>query len=269
MEAAVATIKTIVAAYALKVIGALLFLFAAFMVANWARRMVEKMAKTKDLDLTVSRFLASMTRWAILLLAFIATLGIFGVETTSFAAALAGAGLAIGLAFQGSLSNLASGIMLLVFRPFKVGDVISVGGQTGKVDAINLFTTTMDTPDNRRIIIPNGGIFGSTIENLTHHDVRRVDVAVGVDYTADMDKTREVLEQAAQAVPGRLEDNGFQVILLSLGDSALDWQVRVWAKTEDYWDVLDAATREVKKALDAASIGIPFPQMDVHLDKNN
>lgn len=266
MEAIIETAKTLVAAYALKVIGAVVFMFAAFMVAGWARSLVRKVAKKRSLDLTVSRFVASMTRWAILLMAFIATLGIFGVETTSFAAALAGAGLAVGLALQGSLSNLAAGIMLLVFRPFKAGDVVTAGGQTGKVDSINLFTTTLDTPDNRRIILPNGAIFGGTIENMTHHDMRRVDVAVGVDYSADMDKTREVLESAANAVPGRLQDQDTQVILLNLGDSCLDWQVRVWASTADYWAVLDAGTREVKKQLDAAGIGIPFPQMDVHVD---
>lgn len=268
MDAALETVKTLIAGYTLKVIGALVFLFISFIVAGWARSMVEKMARKRDMDMTVGKFLASLARWAILLLAIVATLGIFGVETTSFAAALAGAGLAVGLAFQGSLSNLAAGVMLLVFRPFKVGDVVSTGGQTGKIDGINLFTTTMDTPDNRRIILPNSGIFGATIENLSHHPVRRVDIAVGVDYGADMDKTREVLEKAAGAVPGRLQDQDTQVILLNLGDSALDWQVRVWANTADYWTVLDAGTREVKKALDEAGIGIPFPQMDVHVDKS-
>ena len=269
MEAAIVTIKTLITAYALKVIGAIVFLVVSLMIAGKARSMVEKIGAKRGTDPTVSKFLASLTKWAILILAGISTLGIFGVQTTSFAALLGSAGLAVGLAFQGSLSNLASGIMLLMFRPFKVGDVVNVGGFIGKVDAINLFTTTMDTPDNRRIMIPNKGVFGATIENITHHPVRRVDISVGVDYSADLDKTREVLEKAAESVEGRLEDKGHQVILLNLGDSAVDWQVRIWCKTEDYWDVLESGVYHVKKALDEAGIGIPFPQMDVHLDKLN
>jgi small conductance mechanosensitive channel len=194
-------------------------------------------------------------------------LGIFGVETTSFAAVLAGAGLAIGMAFSGTLGSFAAGVMLLAFRPFKVGDVVTVAGVTGKVDQVGIFSTTLDTPDNRRFIIPNASITGSTIENISHHPVRRADVSVGTDYSADVDQTRAVLERVANELPGRLQDKDPQVVLVELGASSVDWQVRIWVDAADFWAVKEAATRAVKVALDEAGIGIPFPQMDVHLDQ--
>ena len=156
--------------------------------------------------------------------------------------------------------------MLLVFRPFKVGDVISVAGITAKVAEIELFSTTLDTPDNRRMILPNSSVFGSPIENVTYHPVRRVDVNVGVDYSAAVDATRETLSAGIADIPGQDADLPPQVLLVDLGDSAVNWQVRVWAPTEDYFAMKEAVTRAVKLALDEAGIGIPFPQMDVHVD---
>lgn len=157
--------------------------------------------------------------------------------------------------------------MLLIFRPFKVGDVVSVSGVTGTVCEIDLFVTTFDTPDNRRIIVPNGSIFGSTIENISHHTTRRVDVAVGSDYGADIDTTREVLLQAAANVEHAHTDPPPSVVLSELGASSIDWTVRVWVDAANYWAVKDALTRAVKYALDQANIGIPFPQMDVHVQQ--
>ena len=267
MDSILETLKTLILEHAFSVIGVLVFLFVANLVSHWAARLTRRAMDRRGVDKALVKFLPKLVRILILIMSVIGALGVFGVETTSFAAVLASAGLAIGLAFQGSLSNFAAGVMLLIFRPFKVGDVVKVAGEIGTVDAIDVFTTTMDTADNRRIIIPNGAVFGSVIENRTFHDKRRVDVPVGIDYGADLDKAREVLEEAARAVPGRLEDEPIQVILLSLGGSSVDWQVRVWAKTSEYWGVLDAGTRQVKQALDAAGIGIPFPQLDVHLDK--
>jgi small conductance mechanosensitive channel len=247
--------------------GALLFLFAAWVLAGWARRMAWKMlVDATDIDDTLGIFVSNAVRWAILTLALLAALGMFGIQTTSFAAVIGAAGLAIGLAFQGTLSNIASGVMLLVFRPFRVNDVINAAGITGKVQEIGLFTTTFDTPDNRRIFVPNSLIFGGTIENVTHHATRRVDVAVGTDYSADLDATRAILEGAIARVDGILQDPEWQVYLAELGASSIDWKVRVWANTEDYWAVRETLTRAVKVELDKAGIGIPFPQMDVHLD---
>ena len=257
---------TLLYTYSVRVLGVVVLLLVAWIVAAWVRRLTMRAMERGKVDQTIARFGANVARYLILVMAVLACLGMFGVETTSFAAVLGAAGLAIGLAFQGSLSNLASGVMLLVFRPFKVGDVVSLGGTTGKIDEIELFTTKMITPDNRLIIFPNRGIFGSTIENVTHFDTRRVDVDVGVDYGADIDRTREILLEAARSVEGGMSDPEPAAVLAGLGASSVDYSVRLWAATTDYWPVKDALTRAVKMHLDKAEIGIPFPQMDVHLD---
>ena len=249
---------------AIKVIAVVI---AALIVASIVGRIVRRILERVKVDATLSRFFGQIARWGVLIAAGILCLEYYDIETTSFAAILAALTLAIGLAFQGSLGNLASGLMLLIFRPFKVGDVVKIGGELGKVEQIDLFTTLLDTFDNRRIILPNGTVFGATIENITHHPTRRVDIAVGVEYSADIDKTREVLTKAADSVAMKLTDPAPQIILLSLGNSSIDWQVRVWCKTEDFWGVWEAATRAVKNGLADANISIPFPQMDVHLDK--
>ncbi len=259
-------IKQLLLKYGPQIIGALVFVITAYIISGWLGRLAKKALLKAKIEATLAEFLGSMARWGLFVLALIACLGVFGVETASFAAVLAGAGLAIGLAVQGTLSNLAAGVMLMVFRPFKIDQIVSIAGHIGKVSEITLFTTNIDTLDNRRIIIPNSAVFGSTIENLTHNPIRRVDISVGVEYPADTDRTREVLEAAAKTVPGMINDPAPQVILLNLGDSSVDWQKKVWTKTDDYWDVLDAATRSVKVALDEAGLGIPFPQLDVHLD---
>ena len=247
-------------------LGVIVLLILANVVSKWTGRMVVRSLTRSDFDATLTRFFGNSARHMVLIIAIIACLGIFGVETASFAALIAAAGFAIGLAFQGSLSNFAAGVMLLVFRPFKVDDVVNVAGVVGKVVEIGLFTTSVNTPDNRRIILPNGSIFGSTIENITFHGQRRVDVAVGVDYTADIDHTREVLQGALAKIEGMLDNPEPAVALVALGASSVDWVVRVWAETPDFFAVKESATRAVKYALDEAGIGIPFPQMDVHLD---
>ena len=253
--------------YGGRVAVALAVLIVGWIFAGWVGGVTLKALARAKVDETLSKFLSKLARWAILLLVVLSCLGVFGVETTSFAAVIGSAGIAIGLAFQGTLSNFAAGIMLLMFRPFQVGDVITVAGQTGKVNEIELFTTTLDTFDNRRFIIPNGQVFGATIENVTYHPHRRADVHVGVAYSADIDRTREVLAQAAQNVPGGMDDPEPAVVLLGLGDSAVNWSVRVWAKADEFGDVKQAAIRAVKLALDEAGIEIPFPQMDVHMAK--
>ncbi len=259
-------LNALITQYAIRVIGVLVLIIVGWIVAGFVGKLVARSCERADFDLTLSKFFAKMARWAILVFVLLACLNLFGVNTTSFAAVLAAAGLAVGLALQGSLSNFAAGVMLLIFRPFKVGDVVNVCGQTGKVHEIELFTTTMDTFDNRRLILPNGSVFGATIENITYHDTRRVDVSVGAEYSADIDQTRSVLEEAAKNVPDILEDPAPQVVLVELGASSVDWKVRVWCNTADFWGVKEAATRAVKVALDQAGIGIPFPQMDVHVD---
>lgn len=259
--------RQLVVHYSLKVIGVILVLVLAYFVAGWMGRLSTLAMKRRNVDPMIHGYLSSILRVAILIFAVVACLGIFGIETTSFAAVIGAAGLAIGLAFQGSLSHLAAGFMLLVFRPFKVGDAVIIAGQTGVIERITMFSTTMNTFDNRHIIIPNGSVYGAVIENLTHHAERRVDIDVGVSYEAPIDRTREVLERAAASVPGILGGEGRmpQVVLQKLGASSVDWTVRVWAPTEAFWDVRQAAIRAVKQALDDAGIVIPYPQMDVRV----
>ncbi len=251
--------------YAVNAVGVLVLLFIAWMVSAWARRVTQRGLTRAGVDETLTKFFGNVARYVVLVAAVLMALSVFGIETTSFAAVLAAAGFAVGMALQGTLGNFSAGVMLLTFRPFKVGDIVSVGGVTGKVNEIELFTTTLDTPDNRRFIVPNGTVFGSTIENLTYHPVRRIDVAVGTDYGADLARVRTVLEGVA-AQQNAVDDQEPQVILLGLGDSSIDWQVRAWADTDDYWAAFDALTHAVKDALDAEGIGIPFPQRDVHID---
>jgi small conductance mechanosensitive channel len=252
--------------YLQPLVGFIVFIVAGWFVAGIVRRAIRRNLEKTNLDVTLTRFVSNLTYYLILIVALIAGLQKFGVSTASFAAVLGAAGLAIGLAFQGALSNFAAGIMLVVFRPFKVGDVIEAGGAKGKVYAIQLFTTEIDTPDNRRFILPNKDVFGSKIENVTYHDTRRCDVSVGTDYPADLEETRRVLVEAAESIEQRLEDNDVVVYLDSLGDSSINWAVRVWTTTADYWDVREQLTHEIKTRLDAADIGIPYPQMDVHVD---
>lgn len=244
-------------------VGVLFILVVAWFVANWSRTTIRRGMTAAKFDPTLGRFLANVLRWTILGVALVMCLKLFGVEPAAFAAVIAAAGLTIGLAFQGSLSNLAAGIMLLLFRPFKVGDAVNVAGQGGTVNEIDLMMTEVDTADGRRVIIPNSQIFGAIIENITYHPRRRVDLAVGVSYAADIDQTRAVLERVARSIPGALADPAPGVALTGLGDSSVNWLVMVWAKRENFGDVRQATIRAVKLALDEAGIEIPFPQRDV------
>jgi small conductance mechanosensitive channel len=245
-------------------VGALI-LIAAVLLSKRARSLVTKVAMASRIDDTLSLFFGQVARWGVLTLGVIVAIGKIGIPTASFVAMIGGASLAIGLAFQGSLGNLAAGVMLLIFRPFKNGDVVQVAGVTARVAQIDLFTTLLDTFDNRRVTMPNGNIFGTQIENLTFHPTRRVDVSVGTSYSTSIDAAREVLDRVARGVRGGLSDPPAQVYLDQLGDSSVDWVVRVWAKTADYWDVRERLTRDCKEALEAAGITIPYPQLDVHL----
>lgn len=265
MSSALETYGPIALNYALRLLGVVVLLVVAHLLARWANRRLHAVLTRAKLDVTLAKFLATLARWAILSLAVIAALGVFGIQTASFAVVLGAVGLAVGLGFQGALSNFAAGVVLLVFRPFKVGDVVTISGVTGKVDEIGLISTSVDTPDNRRVILPNGPILGATIENITFHAKRRVEVAVGSDYEADLDAVRAALAAAAETVSRRLPDQPVDVVLLELGASSINWSVRVWAKSSDFLAAKQELTRAVKRALDAERISIPFPQMHVHV----
>ena len=252
--------------YGSGVLIVLVALIAAWVVSGWISNLVRRALNRVKFDETLTKFFAKFTRWVLLLLVLLTCVSWFGFDTTSFAAVLGAAGLAVGLAFQGTLSNFASGGMLLIFRPYKVGDVVNVAGITGVVNEIAVFTTEIDTFDGRRIIIPNNEIYGSVIENITYHPRRRIDVAVGASYDADIDETRKVLEKAIASVADVVDDPEPAVVLDNLGASSVDWIVRAWAKKEDFLAVKQDLIRAVKIELDRAGIGIPYPQMDVHLD---
>lgn len=253
--------------YGIEVLKVLLILIVAWFVAGWAGGVLTRGLRKAKVEETLTLFFGKLARWGIMIMAILACLQRFGINTTSFAAVIAAAGFAAGLAFQGTLANFSSGVMLLIFRPYKVNDYVEIGGQEGYVREIDLFTTEVDTRDNRRIVIPNSKIFGEIILNYTHNPERRVDVDVGVHYKEDIDRTRQVLFDAAMETTGRLPNRDPEIVLVSLGASSVDWQVRVWCKPKDYWQVRENALVVSKKALDAAGLVIPFPQLDVHLDR--
>jgi small conductance mechanosensitive channel len=252
--------------YLIPAIWVIILVLAAFFLSGWVGALVRRGCEKARIDLTLARFFGKLARWTILVLAILSILSYFGVQTTSFAAVIGASALAIGLAFQGTLANFAAGMMLLIFRPFKVGDAVEVAGETGKIYEIDLFNTIMDTFDNRRLILPNGSVFGSTIENITFHPTRRVDVNVGVAYSADIDRTRGALMAAVDSLDQVHQEPEPVAYLLELGYSSVNWVVRVWTDTPDFWAVREKLTHAIKRELDAAGLQIPFPQMDVHLD---
>lgn len=253
--------------YGIPALGALAVLIIGWIIAGIVGRMAAGGLRKARVDETLCRFLGKLVCWGILIMVVLACVGMFGVNVTSFAAVIAAAGFAVGLAFQGTLSSFSAGAMLLIFRPFKVGDYVTVDGQSGTVSEIDLFMTLLDTPDNKRVIIPNSSVFGNVIENYSYHPKRRCDVAVGTSYDADIDQTREVLLAAANAMEHKLDDPAPMVMLLEMSASSINWSVRVWVPSAQFWPTRDALTREIKYRLDEAGIVIPYPQMDVYFPK--
>ncbi|MEO1120075.1 MAG: mechanosensitive ion channel domain-containing protein [Pseudomonadota bacterium] len=240
-------------------------LIVGYVFAGWAGSAVKSMGERNErVDNTLASFFGSIIRYAILAMVAIAVLDRFGVETTSLVALIGAAGLAIGLALQGTLSNLAAGVMLIMFRPFKVGDYVDAGGHSGTVKGIALFTTELATVDNVQIIMPNGAIWGSPIVNYSAHDDRRVDLVFGVSYDSDL----KVAEQAINdviAADQRVKDAPAApfVAVTNLGDSSVDFTVRVWCDAADYWMLKFDLTRAVKEKFDATGVDIPFPTTTV------
>ena len=246
---------------------ALSLLFASYFVAKMVSRTIAD-SVCRRVDETLGKFLGRISFYSFLITASLGILAWCKVPVAGAMAVITAAGFAVGLAFQGTLSNFASGVLLLVFRPFKVGDMVIAAGVTGKVNEIDLFTTTLDTPDNRRLIVPNSAVAGGTIENMTYHAHRRVDVVVGVAYAADLERTRAALTAAATALSEMMiagERRGFQVMLTQLGASSVEWTIRFWAATSEVFATRERLTFEIKTQLDRAGIEIPFPQMQLHI----
>ncbi len=255
--------------YLLPAALALIAVFVGYLVAKYLARIVSGPV-CKRVDETLGKFIGRIIFYGVMLSVLAVVLNKIGLQVGGVTTVLAAAGFAVGLAFQGTLSNFAAGVLLLVFRPFKVGDMINAAGMMGKVNEIDLFTTTLDTPDNRRIIVPNSSISGGTIENISYHKHRRVEVIVGVAYAASLDATRQALTVAAESLRPKMiegEGRGYTVILATLADSSVQWKVRLWTNTPDFFAVTEQLTQAIKRQLDAADIHIPFPQMDVHLHR--
>ncbi len=253
----------------LDLVGAILVLMIGFWIAGRVRSWIRKaLDKLPNFDDTLTTFLASLMRYVVIAITLLAVLNQFGVETTSFIALLGAAGLAVGLALQGTLSNVASGVMLLIFRPFKIGQFVDVAGHGGTVKALSLFTTELATPDNVQIIIPNAAVWGSSVKNFSAHPTRRCDITMGIAYDADINKAMDVLKEIWSKDDRVLSDpEPFQAVA-NLGDSSVDIAVRLWVNAGDYWGVKFDLNKAFKEGFDANGIDIPFPTRTVHTVKN-
>ena len=251
--------------YGLKVIGAILLLILGRIAAGLARKIVKRMLDRTKTDPTIVSFAGSFTYVLILTFVVLAALAQFGIQTASLVAILAAAGFAVGFALQGSLANFAAGVLVLVLRPYKVGDYIEAAGVAGTVKEIRLFTTVLATPDNIKIMVPNGKIYGDIIKNISAHDTRRVNLTVGIGYGSSIQKALEVLMMLIKGDTRILPDPAPQVAVSELADSSVNLMVHAWVRKEDYWPVRLELTRKIKEAFDANGIEIPFPQQVVHL----
>ncbi|MEE2775734.1 MAG: mechanosensitive ion channel domain-containing protein [Acidobacteriota bacterium] len=251
--------------WGLKILGAVAVYFVGWLIARTVRRALHRLFRKTDFDETLEVFLTSLAYWMVLAFTLVAVLGAFGIQTTSIIAVLASAGLAIGLAMQGTLSNFAAGFMILIFRPFKLGDFIEAGGVSGSVCDVGLFSTGLNTSDNVRIMVPNGRIFGETIKNYSVNETRRIDMVLGISYDDDITKALEVIDRVLGDEPRLLPDPASIVAVSELADSSVNIVVRPWCRRSDYWTVRCDLTRSFKEALEAAGCSIPYPQTEVHL----
>ena len=257
--------QDVVTVWGLKVIAAIAIFIIGRWIARGLRAVVRRMMEKSKADPIIIGFVGSITYIALLAFVIIAALGQLGIQTTSFIAILGAAGLAIGLALQGSLANFAAGFLMIIFRPFKVGDFIEGAGVSGVVEAIQIFTTTLKTGDNKTIIIPNAKLSGDNIINYSAQETRRVDMTVGVAYDADLAHVKNVLNDIISKEERILADPAPKVAVAELADSSVNFVVRVWTKTADYWGVKFDMTETIKNRFDAEGIGIPFPQRDIHI----
>lgn len=251
----------------MKVLGALAILIIGRMIAGAVRGSLKKVLAARGLDPSLTGFISSLAYFGLMTFTVIATVGQFGVKTASFIAILGAAGFAIGMALQGTLANFASGVMILLFRPFTTGDVIEAAGIKGKVVDIAIFSTTINTPDNVRIIVPNGQLYGGIIKNFNGYDTRRVDMVMGIGYGSDIDKAMEILAGLCANDSRVLKDPDVTIAVSELADSSVNIIVRPWVNSADYWGVFFDMQKNTKQAFDAAGIDIPFPQTVVHLNK--
>jgi small conductance mechanosensitive channel len=258
-------IVEIIGGYAFSLIMALLiFVIGKWIVNKLVALLGKVLRKVKGMDETLIKFLENIVYYVLMIVVLLSALGKLGVETTSFLAILGAAGLAIGLALKDSLGNFASGVMIILFKPFRVGDVVNAAGVTGSVSEVGIFNSVFITPDNQKIIIPNGAITSGSITNINANATRRVDLLVGIGYDDDIKKAKEVLNTLVSSHEKVLVDQGITVAVSELADSSVNFVVRAWVNTPDYWDVKFGLTEEIKLTFDKEGISIPYPQQDVH-----
>ncbi|WEM42722.1 small-conductance mechanosensitive channel MscS [Photobacterium sp. DA100] len=253
--------------YGVNILSALVILFVGNIITKSIANGVAKMLRRKDMDEAVVEFLHSLVRYLLFVIVLIAALGRVGVQTASVVAVIGAAGLAVGLALQGSLSNFAAGVLIVAFRPFKSGDFVEIGGVSGSVESIQVFSTILNTPDNKMVVVPNSSVIGGPITNYSRHKTRRIDYVIGVSYKSDLKKTKAVLQRVVAAEERVLKDPEPTIGVVALADSSVNFVVRPWVNTADYWAVYFDLLQAIKEELDKEGIEIPFPQMDVHLNK--
>lgn len=251
--------------YAVNIVAAIVIFIVGSIIAKIVSGAITRLMKARGVDLTVAHFLSALVRYGILAFTIIAALGRIGVQTASVIAVIGAAGLAVGLALQGSLSNFAAGVLLVLFRPFRTGEFVDLGGVSGTVKDVQIFSTTMLTADNKTIVVPNGKIIAGNIINYSREPNRRVDITVGVAYDADIDLVKKVLGDIVAADKRIMHDQGVTIRLNEMAASSLNFVVRAWTTNANYWPVYFDLMENFKRGLDANKIGIPFPQMDVHL----
>jgi small conductance mechanosensitive channel len=265
MEISVDKSIELIQTYALPLIWAILIFIIGRIIAKALAGGLAKMMTKSKVDETLIKFLRSLAYIAMMVFVIMAAMAKLGIQTTSFAAVVAAAGLAIGLSMQGTLGNFAAGVMLILFRPFKTGDFIEAGGVSGTVEEIQIFCTLMKSPDNKEIIVPNGQIMGGTITNFSAKEIRRIDMVVGVSYNDDLKKVRSVLEDILGSDERVLKDPAVTIAVGELADSSVNFVVRPWVKSGDYWPTLFDLNETIKLRFDSEGISIPFPQQDVHM----
>jgi len=253
--------------FGINVVIALAIFYFGKMVISLVVRGIRKVMQRQEVDKTLETFVCNLVRMVLLVIVIIAAIGQLGIQTTSFIAIFGAAGLAVGLALQGSLSNFAAGVLIVLFRPYRVGDFIEAAGISGVVEQVQILTTILKTGDNKQIIVPNGQIMDSIITNYSANDKRRVDMVVGVSYDDDLDKVRSTIEELIAAEERVLEEPACTIAVSALADSSVNFVVRPWVKTADYWGVMFDLTEAIKKRFDKEGISFPFPQQDVHLYK--
>jgi small conductance mechanosensitive channel len=260
-------LKTTGVDLAINIVTALVIFFVGKWVANLIARAIRTLMQKQQVDKTLETFVSNLIRMVLMVFVVIAAISAVGIQTTSLIAVLGAAGLAVGLALQGSLSNFAAGVLIVLFRPYKVGDFIEGGGVSGTVVSVQILQTILKTGDNKEVIVPNSQIMGSIITNYSANDTRRVDMVVGVSYDDDLDKVRKTIEELVAADDRILDDPACTIAVSELADSSVNFVVRPWVKTPDYWGVMFDLTEAIKKRFDQEGISFPFPQQDVHLYK--